>query len=104
MAESAAYIADMSCDDPKPARHRLRQAETRKCERLSPGALRARRSRADRRNGVRTFRVRVHMRRIVAALRAAHRISDPDVDQQDIGRAVEQLIGDFCQRWLGPAR
>jgi hypothetical protein len=49
-----AYIADMSSDAPKRARHRQHQAryEARQGERppLSPGALRARRSRADRRN------------------------------------------------------
>jgi hypothetical protein len=96
----------MSRPDSKRALHRQHQTETRQCEDLppSPGALRARRSRADRRNGLRTFRVRVHMRRMIAALRAAHRISDSEIDQQDIGRVVEQLINDFCQRWLGPAR
>src|SRR5262245_18908265 len=74
--ECLAYIPDMSRQDSKRARHRQRQAETGQCERPSPGALRARRSRADGRNGLRTFRVRVHMGRMIAALRAAHRISD----------------------------
>jgi hypothetical protein len=44
------------------------------------------------------------MPRIVAALCAAHRISDSDFDQPGLERAVEQLITDFCHRWIGPAR
>ena len=104
MHECSAYIPDMSCEDSKRARHRQRQAryEARSPERLplSPGALRARRSRARRREGLTVFHVEADQRRVIAALRAAGRMGD-DANREDIERALAEVLIDFTARWLG---
>jgi hypothetical protein len=53
---------------------------------LSPGALRARRSRARRREGLTVFHVEADQRRLIAALCAAGRMTD-DANREDIERA-----------------
>jgi hypothetical protein len=68
------------------------------------GAIRARRSRADRRIGLATFHVKTNRRRLIGALVAAGRLNDLDVSQQEIERAVGQVLEDLANRWLGPAR
>jgi len=71
---------------------------------LSPGAVRARRSRADRRLGLATFHVKTHRRRLIGALVAAGRLTDLDVSQEEVERAIEQVLDDLANRWLGPVR
>jgi hypothetical protein len=102
MCESAAYIPDMSREDSKRARHRQRQAETSQRERppLSPGALRARRSRDLQRAGLTVFHVVGHKRRVIAALRAAKRLPD-DASRSEIEHALAEVVSDFTRRWLG---
>jgi hypothetical protein len=102
MYECAAYIPDMSREDSERARHRRRQAETSQRERLpiSPGALRARRSRARRRVGQCVFRVEADQRRIVAALQAAGRLAD-DATREEIEHELAEVLSDFARRWLG---
>jgi hypothetical protein len=95
MYKCTAYIADMSYGNSKRARYRQRQAAA---------ALRARRSRADRRIGLVTFHVKTNRRRLIGALVAAGRLNDLDVSQQEIERAVGQVLEDLANRWLGPAR
>jgi hypothetical protein len=82
MRECTAYIPDTSCEDPKRARHRQRQARYEALQReqrsLSPGALRARRSRDLQRAGLTVFHVVGHKRRV-----AARRSGDaPSVSRQ----------------------
>src|SRR5262245_30830032 len=83
----SAYIPDMSRQCSKRARHEQRQAGYATSERkrppFSPGALRARRSRARRRAGMTVFHVEANQRRIIAALRAAGRVAD-DASRQQI--------------------
>jgi hypothetical protein len=92
----------MSREDSKRARHRQRQAETSQHERLSlsPGALRARQSRARRRAGLCVFHVEADQRRIVAALRVAGRLAD-DASREQIEHALAEVVSDFAVRWLG---
>ena len=53
----------------------------------SPDAIRARSSRARLKVGVRTYRVRAHTRRLVAAMRKANpNLGDDDLDQKAIAR------------------
>ena len=65
-SEDTAYIPDMSCQVSKRARHRQRQAETRgnASGRHSRPVLSAAPIAGRSGNGLRTFRVRVHMRRM----------------------------------------
>jgi hypothetical protein len=97
------YIPDMSRDDSKRAHHRQRQAETSQRERppLSPGALRARRSRDLRRAGLTVFHVVGHKRRVIRALRAAGRRLADDASREEIEHALAEVVSDFTRRWLG---
>jgi hypothetical protein len=67
----------------------------------SPDALRARKSRARLKAGVRTFRVRAHHRRLVAALRKAN----PQAGELDAWPEVEAelaaIVEEFITRWVG---
>jgi hypothetical protein len=67
---------------------------------VSPGALRARRSRARRRIGLCVFHVEADQRRTLAALRAAGRLAD-DVTREEIERQLAEVLSDFARRWLG---
>jgi len=87
MYECSAYIRRVSGDD--RARNRQRQA-----------ALRARRSRARRREGLTIFHVEADQRRTVAALCVAGRLAD-DASPEQIERALAQVVDDFAARWLG---
>ena len=95
----------MSGDDPKRARHRQRQAHYETCQRerppLSPGALRARRSRDLLRAGLTVFHVVGHKRRVIAALRAAGRRLADDASRKEIEHALAEVVSDFTSRWLG---
>jgi hypothetical protein len=103
MCECSPYIPDMSRDDSKRARHRQRQGETSQRERppLSPGALRARRSRDLRRAGLTVFHVVGHKRRVIRALRAAGRRLADDASREEIEHALAEVVSDFTRRWLG---
>ena len=79
----------MSRKDSKRAHHRQRQA-----------ALRARRSRARRREGRTIFHIEADQRRTFAALRIAGRVADHGSTEQ-IEHALAQVIDDFNTRWLG---
>ena len=71
----------------------------------SPDAARARRSRARLKAGVRTFRVRAHGRRLVAATRKANPVlGDDEFDQKAIEAELDDIVEEFCARWVGPAK
>jgi hypothetical protein len=81
----------------RQARYEARQREHPP---LSPGALRARRSRARRREGLTVFHIEADQRRLIAALRAAGRMTE-DANREDIERALAEILIDFTARWLG---
>jgi hypothetical protein len=58
----------------------------------TPGAARARNSRARRKQGVRTFRVRAHERRLVAALRRANPSLPAELSLELIGSELEAIV------------
>jgi hypothetical protein len=97
MHECTAYIPDMSCQDSKRARYEARRREH---PLLSPGALRARRSRTRRRAGLTVFHIEIDQRRITAFLRAAGRLAD-DASREQIEHALAQVLEDVTARWLG---
>ena len=66
----------------------------------SPGAIRARKSRARRRAGYKLLHLLVNERRFAAALRARDRWEDV-VPTEDIETAAAEVVSDFCDRWLG---
>src|SRR5262245_22630008 len=67
--------------------------------RASRGAMRARASRARRRQGIFTYRLRAHRRRLIAALRAAG--ADGELDQAEIELELDELVEKFIVRWVG---
>jgi hypothetical protein len=73
-------------------------------DRPSPAAIRNRRWRAERKAGRRLARIRVHARRLIAALRR----SNPRTGELDSWPAVEAelvlVVEAFCEHWLGPAK
>lgn len=74
----------------------------------SAGAVRARRSRKLRNAGVRVYRLRLHERRLLAALvlraeQQAERLAD-DATHEQIEGLVTELVEDFVARWIGPAK
>jgi hypothetical protein len=93
----------MSGQNSKRPRHRPRQAETSQVERppLSPGALRARRSRDLQRGGLTVFHVVGHKRRVIAALRAAGQRLADEASRREIEHALAEVVSDFTRRWLG---
>ena len=70
----------------------------------SPAAVRNRRWRAERKAGLREARIRVHARRLIAALCR----SNPQAGELDSWPAVEAelalVVEAFCEQWLGPAK
>ena len=67
----------------------------------SPDAIRARASRARLKRGVRTFKVRAHARRLVAAMRTANpRLPESELSPTEIEAELQSIIDAFCQRWL----
>ena len=56
----------------------------------SPGAIRARNSRARRKQGVRTFRVRAHARRLAAAMRRAN----PSLSKNELSQEMIEVVLD----------
>jgi hypothetical protein len=66
----------------------------------SPDAIRARKSRARLKRGIRTYKVRAHTRRLVAAMRRANPklADDPTTDQ--IEAELNEIILAFIDRWL----
>jgi hypothetical protein len=67
----------------------------------SPAAIRARRWRAQRKAGIREARIRVHARRLAAALRK----SNPQAGELETWPEVEAeltaMLEAFIDRWLG---
>jgi hypothetical protein len=66
----------------------------------SPAALRARRSRARLRDGVRTFKVRAHTRRLVAAMRRANPELGDEFEHAAIEAELNAIVVAFIARWL----
>jgi hypothetical protein len=94
----------VSRQDSKRQRHRERQAgyvahQGERPPPLSSGALRARQSRARRRAGLTIFHIEANERRVIAALRAANRLTD-SASREDIERAITEVLLDFVRRWL----
>jgi hypothetical protein len=66
----------------------------------TPGALRARKSRARHRAGIAVLQVKVHRRRLAAAVRAANR-GEPDPEVlAEIEAAAQLVLDDWIDRWL----
>jgi hypothetical protein len=91
----------MSREDSKRARHLQRQATYEARPPLSPGAIRARRSRDLQRAGLTVFHVVGHKRRVIAALREAGRRLADDASRKEIEHALTEVVSDFTRRWLG---
>jgi hypothetical protein len=70
----------------------------------SAGALRARDSRARLKQGVRTFRVRAHERRLAAALRRPQPGLPDELTPEMIETMLADVVGTFITRWIGPAK
>jgi hypothetical protein len=67
----------------------------------SAAALRARRSRARLRNGVRTFKVRAHTRRLVAAMCRANPDLGDELEHAAIEAELNAIVDSFITRWIG---
>lgn len=66
----------------------------------SPGAIRARESRARRSAGYKMLRLLVNERRFAAALRARDQLEGV-ATTDDIAAAAGEVLSGFCDRWLG---
>jgi hypothetical protein len=67
----------------------------------SPSATRARRWRAQRRAGIREARIRVHARRLAAALRKANPQAGELAAWSDVEAELAAVIEAFVDRWIG---
>src|SRR5262245_41207008 len=68
----------------------------------TPAAVRARRSRARRRQGTACLRVETDEFRLAEALLRAGRLNESEALQRPlIERELTRLVGDWCLRWLG---
>jgi hypothetical protein len=76
------------------ARERNRRSRQRS---QTPDAIRARRNRAEHKNGLRTYVLKLDVRRVMAALRAANREGETEAE-------LLGVLNDFCDRWLGPPK
>jgi hypothetical protein len=66
----------------------------------SAGALRSRRSRQRRRQGVASYRVDVPIDRFLDALVASQRLTERQVQElRRVEGELEAVIGDFINRW-----
>ena len=66
----------------------------------TPGAIRARKSRARRSAGYKMLHLLVNERRFAAALRARDQLEDA-ATTEDIETAASEVLVGFCDRWLG---
>jgi hypothetical protein len=67
---------------------------------LSPGAIRARRSRQRLKKGRRVFRIELDERRLRLALQLAERLDEGE----QVEAVIVELVGDFIAAWLGEAK
>jgi hypothetical protein len=67
----------------------------------SLGATRARASQARLRNGIRTFKVRAHTRRLVAAMRRANPELGAEPEHAAVEAELTAIIDTFIRRWIG---
>jgi hypothetical protein len=67
----------------------------------TPGAVRARASRARLRSGVRTFRVRAHARRLITAMRRANPDLSDELDHAGVEAELNAIVEAFIMRWIG---
>jgi hypothetical protein len=67
----------------------------------SPAANRARRWRAQRKAGMREVRIRVHARRLAAALRQANPQAGGLDTWPEVERELAAVVGAFIERWIG---
>jgi hypothetical protein len=67
----------------------------------SPGAVRARRSRALRRDGVVILRVRARRKRLVAAMRRANPDGGELETTTQIAAELQSILDAFITRWIG---
>jgi hypothetical protein len=74
-------------------------------DKLTPGAVRARASRARLKEGVVTFKLRAHRKRLVAAMALANpELGDIGENTQAIEAELNVIIEAFVSRWLGPPK
>jgi hypothetical protein len=66
----------------------------------SPAAARARRWRAQRKAGVRIARIRIHARRLRAALRAANKEAGELETWPEVEAELMAVVEAFIDRWL----
>jgi hypothetical protein len=67
----------------------------------SPAAVRNRRWRAQRRAGVREVRIRLHARRLAAALRKANPQAGELGTWAEVEAELTAVIDEFVERWIG---
>jgi hypothetical protein len=67
----------------------------------SPAANRARRWRAQRKAGMRQVRIRVHARRLAAALRQANPQAGELATWPEVEAELAAVVAAFIERWLG---
>jgi hypothetical protein len=67
----------------------------------SPAAARARRWRAQRKAGIREARIRVHARRLAAALRKANPLAGELGTWPEIEAELTAVLEAFVDRWIG---
>jgi hypothetical protein len=66
-------------------------------------AARMRRTRARQRSGLASIRLDVHEHRVAAALIEEGRLTEQEALRPAlVGRELERLIADYCERWIGP--
>jgi hypothetical protein len=66
----------------------------------SSGAVRARASRARLRDGVRTFRVRAHTRRLIIAMRRANPELSDELEHAAIEAELNAIVNAFIVQWI----
>ena len=67
----------------------------------SPAAICARRSRARLGDGIRTYRVRAHTRRLTAAMLKANPSLSELTTPEQIEAELDDILAAFIVRWLG---
>jgi hypothetical protein len=67
----------------------------------SPAAIRARRWRAQRKAGIREARIRLHARRLAAALRKANPQAGELATWPDVEAELAAVVEAFIERWIG---
>ncbi len=74
-----------------------------KSKSTTPGAIRGRKCRANKADGLVCLRLWVHRKRFIAAARCTDRLQ-PDATQAEIATVATEVLADYVERWIGPDR